>query len=480
MADKKGKIGRAAARRNRPAQNGQDTIAAIATPEGIGGVGIVRLSGPRAISIAAGIFRLNSERKNIMELSSHTLHYGLVVSRKKTIDEGLLAIMRAPHSYTREDVVEIQAHGGIFPLQKILGAAIEKGARLAEPGEFTRRAFINGRLDLAQAEAVVDLIRARTGAAYETALRQLSGSLSERVRGLRRRLIKVLTRLEAHLDFPEESGVVLGKSFPRVLKAIREEIRELESSADRGRIIREGIKAVIIGRSNVGKSSLMNALLQEKRVIVTSLPGTTRDVIEEMVNIRGIPVRIADTAGFGCTRNLIEIQGVARARFYLEKADLVILVLDGSQGLKKEDREIIKLVGESKKKVLAVVNKSDLPARLKPEVVKRFFPSRRTVQISAKTLSGIPAFQRKLAALMGISKAETEEGVLVSRLRHQLVLKRAEESLSRALEAQQKGLSGEFVSFDLWQAVESLGTILGLNYKEDVLDEIFGEFCIGK
>ena len=350
MADKKGKIGKTVARRKRSAQNGHDTIAAIATPVGIGGVGIVRLSGPRAMFIAAEIFRLNP-RRNIMRLPSHTLHYGLAVSKEKTIDEGLLAIMRAPHSYTREDVVEIQAHGGIFPLQKILGAAIEKGARLAEPGEFTRRAFINGRLDLAQAEAVLDLIQARTETAYEAALGQLSGDLSARVRNLRRRLIKALTGLEAHLDFPEERGVVLGKSFPRAIEAVRAQIRELENSADRGRIIREGIKAVIIGRSNVGKSSLMNALLKEKRVIVTHLPGTTRDVVEETVNIQGIPVRIADTAGFGRTRSLIEIQGAVRARFYLEKADLVILVLDGSQGLKKEDREIIKLVGKGKKKV---------------------------------------------------------------------------------------------------------------------------------
>lgn len=479
MADKKGKIGKPAGRKKRPARNGRDTIAAIATPEGVGGIGIVRLSGPRAISIAAGIFRLNPKR-NITKLPSHTLHYGLAVSGKKTVDEGLLAVMRAPHSYTRENVVEIQAHGGMFPLQKILGAAVKKGARLAEPGEFTRRAFINGRLDLAQAEAVVDLIRARTETAYETALGQLSGGLSERVKDLRRRLRKSLTGLEAQIDFPGESGVVPGKSFSRSLKAILEEIRELEGSADKGRIIREGIKAVIIGRPNVGKSSLMNALLQEKRVIVTHLPGTTRDVIEEMVNIRGIPVRIADTAGFGRSRNLIEIQGAARARVYLEMADLVILVIDGSQGIKKEDREIIKLAGESQKKVLVAINKSDLPARWKPEAVKRLFPVRQIVQISAKTLSGFPALQRKLATLLGIKQAETKEGVLVSRLRHRLALQRAAENLNNALAARQKGFSGELVAFDLWQALESLGTILGLNYKEDVLEEIFSEFCIGK
>jgi len=457
-----------------------DTIAAIATPLGEGGIGIVRLSGSQAVSIAARIFR-SSPRRNINELPSHSLHYGQVVSRTKPIDEGLLAIMRAPNSYTREDVVEIQAHGGPIPLEKILRLVIEEGARPAEPGEFTRRAFLNGRMDLVQAEAVADLIRARTEGAYEIALGQLSGRFSAKVKDLRQRLIKCLTIIEASIDFPEESGLGPGKSFQKTLRLLGDELLKLEEGAEKGRIIREGIRAVIIGRPNVGKSSLMNALLKEKRVIVTHIPGTTRDVVEEIVNIEGIPLRIADTAGLRKTRKLIEIQGVAQSRSYLDKADLVIIVLDGHQKLKKEDLDIIKLVKEKGKKAIAAVNKSDLPIRLEMPRLKRHFPAGMTVRISAKCLAGISNFNRKIAPALGIKKpGNGSENILASRLRHQISLGNARSNVHNALLAWQNGLSAEFIAFDLWQSVEALDEILGLNYKEDLLDKIFREFCIGK
>ena len=456
-----------------------DTIAAIATPFGEGGVGIVRLSGPKAISIAARIFRPTSHR-DVRKLPSHTLHYGVVTKTKRIVDDGLLAVMRAPHSYTREDVVEIQSHGGIIPLQRVLRLAIDTGARLAEPGEFTRRAFINGRLDLAQAEAVNDLVRARTEAAYSIALGQFSGVLSERIRELREGVLKTLAKVEASIDFPSESRVVLGRSFQRIISRLRDKVEELVESAGKGRIIREGIRAVIIGRPNVGKSCLMNALLKQKRVIVTHLPGTTRDAVEEIVNIGGVSLKIADTAGMRKTRSLIEIQGVAQSQVYLDKADLVILVLDGSQELRREDIRIIELVKRKQKRVLAVINKVDLPCRLDEERVKKFFPARHIAQLSAKKMIGFPGFQRKFLAILGMKKTNGGDSLVISHLRHQLALEDAVQGLSAGLAACQEGFSAEFIAFDLWQAADALGGILGLGYKENLLDEIFQKFCIGK
>lgn len=458
----------------------KDTIAAIATSPGEGGIGIVRLSGPKAIPIAAKIFRPKPHR-DINALPSHTLHYGEVAENKKTIDTGLLAIMRAPHSYTREDVVELHVHGGVIPLQKILRLAINTGAKLAEPGEFTRRAFVNGRLDLAQAEAVVDLIRAKTEAFYTLAQRQFSGVLSRKINELREKLLKILTRIEANIDFAEESRVTLGQSFQKNLSGVIKEVRALAESAGKGRAIKEGVKAVIVGRTNVGKSSLMNALMKEERVIVTHIPGTTRDVIEERVEVGGVTLKFADTAGIRKARNPIEKQGVNRSRAYMEQADLIILVLDGSQPLKKIDREIIKTVVHHQKRAVVVINKIDLPLRINIERIKQFFPGGNIVKLSAKHQLGLSVFTQKLLQVLGLGSLKKAEGeVIVNCLRHQKVLEKAEALLKEALAASEQGFSSEYIAFGLWGAADTLGEILGLNYKENLLDAIFQEFCVGK
>ena len=456
-----------------------DTIAAIATPIGEGGVGIIRLSGEQAIPIAGRMFRLKASR-SLQKLPSHTIHFGRVVDGEKMLDEGLIAIMKAPHSYTREDVVEIQAHGGQIPLKKILKLAISKGARLAGPGEFTRRAFLNGRLDLTQAEAVLDLIRAQTEPAYEMALGQLKGELSGAITGIRERIINLLTEAEASIDFPEESGLKIRKSYLKKITGIRRETNELERQAEKGRILKEGLRAVIIGRPNVGKSSLLNALLKEKRVIVTHIPGTTRDVVEERVDIGGIGLKIADTAGLRKARNLIELQGVSQSRRYLKKADIAILVFDGSKPLKKEDLEIIKSVKEAGKKPVLVINKIDLPRRLEKEKLEAFFPLGKAVEVSAKKGTGLSCFRRRLASKLGLNGKKQRPGIIISSLRHQLSLQASRQALKEAEKAFKKGFSMEFVAYDLWRAADSLGEILGLTFKEDLLDQIFSQFCIGK
>ncbi len=462
-----------------------DTIAAISTPPGEGGIGIVRISGKKALVIADKIFR-SPRGKRPSRVPSYTTHYGHIVAGKKTspeiVDEVILTVMRAPASYTREDVVEINCHGGIVPLKRVLELVLAAGARPAEPGEFTRRAFLNGRLDLAQAEAVLDVIRARTELSLRAALRQLEGGLSRRIRGLRDEIADLLSELEAAIDFPEEDvdAAAAGTVRDRAGK-VKKELEKLLATADSGIVLREGILAVICGKPNVGKSSLMNALLGQDRVIVAPHPGTTRDAIEEVVNVRGVALRLVDTAGIAETVDPVEKESVERSRRYLEGADLILLVLDGSAALDGKDRSLISRVKE--KPMLAVINKTDLPQKLDAAKLRKLLGREGTIgirKISALTGSGLEELEQAIVDRFwqgGILSGNEE---IITSARHRQALREAKTSLSRAIAALKENRPPECAASDLRETLDSLGEIVGETTTEDVLDRIFERFCIGK
>ncbi len=452
----------------------QDTICAVSTPPGEGGIGIIRVSGRDAVLIASGIFRPRTESGRALG-ASHTLRYGHVVdpATGELVDEALVSVMRAPATYTREDVVEINCHGGMVPLWRTMDLLAAAGARQAEPGEFTKRAFLNGRIDLAQAEAVMDIIRAKTSLALRAANEQLRGGLSTEISVLRDRLISIIASVEAGIDFPEdiesEAGKTLGEEVSRVLDGID----GLLSSASFGRILRDGFATAIVGRPNVGKSSLLNALLRQDRAIVTEVPGTTRDVLEEYVNVAGVPLRILDTAGIRHSRDVVEQEGIRRSLEAMESADIVLVVLDGSQPLMPEDRRVLDEVSE--KSAIAVINKSDLPRKL--EAGGR--PVTR-VAVSCRTGAGLEDLRRSIADMVKKGTVTSREHAWAVNQRHRTTLEQTQESLQRALGAVTSGLSPEFIAVDLRGALDSLGLIIGATYTEDILERIFNDFCIGK
>lgn len=468
-----------------------DTICAIATAVGEGGIGIVRISGEKALEIASTIVRLRSGRP-LASIQTHRVHHADVLDsagprrpQHQRIDEALVLVMRRPHSFTAEDVVEIQCHGGPFVLQTICEAAIRTGARLAEPGEFTKRAFLNGRLDLTQAEAVLDTIRARTTGSLRLAQEQLRGTLSKEIDGLRERLVGLLAHVEAAIDFTEEDiSFIPPQELLSGLEQATTVITRLIESSEEGRILREGIVAAIIGRPNVGKSSLLNALLETDRAIVTSVPGTTRDVLEEVLNIRGIPVRLVDTAGLRETDDPVEREGVRRSRAAMENAELLVVLLDGSAPLTPEDRELLRQHPDKKR--LVVVNKTDLPSELDPEALQHAaarqagMPSSGMVWISVRTGAGLDTLRDALRTLLLRADFEPGEAAVVTRLRHRTNLIKACEALVAAAESVENRLSGEFVAMDLRAALDALGEITGAVTTDEILDRIFSEFCIGK
>ncbi|UCD83672.1 MAG: tRNA uridine-5-carboxymethylaminomethyl(34) synthesis GTPase MnmE [Deltaproteobacteria bacterium] len=454
-----------------------DTIAAIATPPGIGGLGIVRISGEKAEEIARRLFVPRSPQNN---LQSHCLYHGEIVDPRdrSTLDEVLLAVMRHPHSYTGEDVVEIHCHGGFLVLQSVLQAVLREGARMAEPGEFTKRAFLNGRLDLTQAEAVVDLIESRTQKGMSQALGQLKGELSTEIGKIKDDLIELLSSVEAGIDFPEEDLEELsGEMLLSRVDSCSARIQGFLATYEEGRIYREGLCTVIVGRANVGKSSLLNVLLQEKRAIVTEIPGTTRDVIGEIINIKGVPLKVLDTAGLRKATNIVEEEGIKITREKLSEADIVILVLDGNEKLSAEDREIIQELRG--KKAVVAINKIDLPQKLPRSEVEKEGLEGQIVEISAKEERGIDKLQE---AIFSTAVTQNAEGpsILINRLRHKIALERAGDSLKKTRESIEKEMSPEFVALDLKLALEHLGEIVGETTTEDILDRIFSDFCIGK
>lgn len=457
-----------------------DTIAAISTPVGQGGIGIVRLSGKDAIKIADTIFR-SPKKKRLTQLPSHRILYGHIVdpSDKSVVDEVLVSVMLAPNTFTKEDVVEINCHGGVMPLRAVLELTLSKGARLAEPGEFTKRAFLNGRIDLAQAEAVLDVINSMTEESRRSALSQLRGSLSKKLDSLRDDVIELAAFVEAHIDFPEEDiePASIKKMSAMALK-VRKSLNSLIEGSQYGIILREGIKAAIVGRPNVGKSSLLNALLESDRAIVTEIPGTTRDVIEEHLNIQGIPVRIMDTAGIRSVEDIAEKEGVRRSKQTMKDADLVLLMLDSSQALHDTDIDLVQKSDPAN--TIIVINKQDLPHEFMPSRVLQLKVFRgKTVKISAKRKTGLKRLKTMIATtvLHGQIACSTEN---VTNVRHVHALKRARASLDAFLAGAKESTSPEFLSVELRDALDTIGEIQGITTPDDILNRIFSTFCIGK
>jgi len=453
-----------------------DTIAAISTPIGQGGIGIVRLSGKDAINIAGRIF-LSKDKKKPAQFKTYTTHYGRIMVGEQVIDEVILTLMRSPKSYTREAVVEINCHGGLVALRKVLDLVVAGGARLAEPGEFTKRAFLNGRIDLAQAEAVIDVICAKTDSALRISQEQLQGRLSEEIRQIRAGLLDILTLLEAQIDFPEEEiGPAEKERLGKKLAAARGKMARLLSGSKTARICKEGIHLVICGKPNVGKSSLLNALLKKERSIVTSVPGTTRDTIEEIIDIRGIPVRIVDTAGIIDAKDLVGRKAVQRSKKQIELADLVVMLFDGSRSLSKEDHRLMDKL--KSRKVIPVINKIDLRQRIDKERINKVFPC--LVELSAKKSRNIDLLEDAVASHIYKGAVFSPEPAMVSSLRHISALNAAEKLIAEAGNSLDNNLSGEFIAQGVKDALAYLDNILGKDSPADLLDKIFSRFCIGK
>lgn len=453
-----------------------DTIAAISTPVGEGGIGIVRLSGPDALAILQNIFLRGRKRSAIRKLQPYHLTYGHVVDPEtdQTLDEVLVAYMPAPWTYTRQDVVEINCHGGIVPLRRVLELCLRYGARLASPGEFTLRAFLNGRIDLAQAEAVLDIVRAKTAASLRVAVGQLDGRLSHEVHQVRAQMVDVLSWLEASVDFAEDE--IPPRDIAPDLEKVQGRLERLLSTADQGIVYRQGVRTAIIGRPNVGKSSLLNALLRTSRAIVTPIPGTTRDTLEETLNLQGVPLVLVDTAGITAdAEDVIERLGIERSRAALAQADLALMVVDGSEPLTSADHDIAALL--ENKPSLLVINKCDLPVVID---VDGFLPNLPRVRISALTGEGLDTLELAIVETVFSGQVLASDALLVSNPRHKDILQRAHDHVLAARQTHAQGLPADFVAIDLTAAVNALGEITGETLHEDLLETIFSNFCIGK
>jgi len=457
-----------------------ETISAVATAVGEGAIGIVRMSGNKSIAIISEIFQ-GIKQQHAADIDSQKMTYGHIVDpeSKKTVDEVLILIMRAPRSYTREDVVEIHCHGGAVPLRKILELTIQYGARLAEPGEFTKRAFLNGRLDLAQAEAVIEIIRAKTDASLRMALGHLAGALSEKIGILRFEILGMIANLEATIDFPEEDIEELtAQQVKTAVTLILAEVDHLLATKETGRILREGLETVIIGKPNVGKSSLLNALLKEKRAIVTDVPGTTRDIIEEFINLRGVPLKIVDTAGIRETADIVERLGVEKAREYITTADLILVLLDASLPLSVEDREVLALLAE--REAIVLVNKSDLPTLLDMDEVYTYISDRKVVKISVIEGSGLAELEQMIVDMVYSAQVQQKEGAFINNLRQASLLEQAKSHLIAAVRTIDEAMPPDCIVVDLRDAWERLGEITGDTVGGDIIEQIFTNFCIGK
>ena len=455
-----------------------DTIAAISTPIGEGGIGIVRLSGPEAKDILHKVFLPAGKQPGELHgfaFESHRFYYGHVVDvdASTVVDEVLAVLMCAPRTYTRQDVAEIHCHGGIVPLRRTLELVLRCGARLAQPGEFTLRAFVNGRIDLAQAEAVLDVVRAKTEVSLRIAMQQLDGRISDQVRKIRSRLVDGLAYLEASLDFPEDEIPPL--DLRSLLEEAKAQVEALLAQADQGLVYRQGVRTAITGRPNVGKSSLLNALLRTSRAIVTPIPGTTRDTLEETVNLRGIPLCLVDTAGITDSTDLIERLGIERSHQALQQADLVLLIIDGSEPLQAEDFEIADLVRN--RSVVVVVNKSDLPAVADAGTILTDVPH---VHLSALTGEGLNLLEEAIVETIFSGQVQTSDVPVISNPRHCEILRRARAQIAAAESSYHAHGAADWVAIDLTAAVSALGEITGETVSDDVLETIFSSFCIGK
>ena len=455
-----------------------DTIAAISTPRGEGGIGIIRISGDKSFEILNKIFKTKNPNK---DLGFYKFNYGFIDENNKIIDEVMAVRMKAPKTYTCEDVVEINCHGGYLVTEKVLELVLKNGARHAEKGEFTKRAFMNGRIDLSQAEAVMDLIQGKTETSISLSLDQLRGDLRDKIKDFKKALLDVTAHVNVVLDYPEE-GIddPLPKNLRENLEKVYEEANDLIRSYEKGKKIKEGVKTVIIGKPNVGKSTLLNSLLREERAIVTHIPGTTRDVIEEVINIKGIPLVLIDTAGIRETEDIVENIGVLKSKEFIEKADLILLVLDASRSFEKEDMDIIKTIKEKNKKSIVLLNKIDLDRRIDEEEIKKL-ELNNIIEISAKDSLGIDEMENKIYDfIFEESISDSSEKLVITNVRHKTALEKTKDAINNIFTTIDTEMPMDLISVDLREALDALSEITGEISSEDVLDHVFGNFCVGK
>lgn len=458
--------------------NHTDTIAAAATAMGSAGIGIIRISGTDAFAVLEKVFRPKNEKKVMSEQPGYTVHYGMAVDGEQVLDEVLVMMMRGPHSYTAEDTAEIDCHGGRLVMQKILEAVLKNGARAAEPGEFTKRAFLNGRMDLSQAEAVMDLIQSKNEMALKSSLAQLKGNVRQEIEKLRAQILYEMAFVEAALDDPEHISLDgYSEELLEKMRGIAAEVERLLKSSESGRMLKEGIKTVILGKPNAGKSSLLNVLLGEERAIVTEIAGTTRDVLEEQLQLGEVSLQLLDTAGIRSTEDVVEQIGVERARKQAEDADLILYVADSSRVLDESDEEILKLL--EGKKALVLLNKSDLDPVITPQIMRER-TGHPVLVISAKEGAGIQELEEKIRSLFFRGEVDFNDEVLITNLRQKQALMDASKSLSMVIESIENGMPEDFFTIDLKDAYTSLGFIIGEEIGDDLANEIFGKFCMGK
>ncbi|CAI9394326.1 tRNA uridine-5-carboxymethylaminomethyl(34) synthesis GTPase MnmE [Niallia circulans] len=458
-----------------------DTIAAISTPMGEGAIAIVRMSGPDSIKIADKLFKSIGNKK-LMEVASHTIHYGHIIdpATDEVVEEVMVSLMRGPKTFTKEDVIEINCHGGLASVNRLLQLTTSYGARIAEPGEFTKRAFLNGRIDLSQAEAVMDLIRAKTDRAMNVALGQMEGRLSKLIRHLRQEILETLAQVEVNIDYPEYDDVeeMTQKVMLEKSAYIKTEIEKLLQTSQQGKILREGLATVIVGRPNVGKSSLLNSLVQENKAIVTDIPGTTRDVIEEYVNVRGVPLRLLDTAGIRETEDIVERIGVEKSRKVLREADLILLVLNYADELTEEDKNIFKATEGMD--YIVIVNKTDLPQKIDLEKVRELAGNRKVITTSLVEENGVDLLEEAISSLFFAGSIEASDMTYVSNSRHISLLSQAMRAISDAIEGAENGTPIDIVQIDLTRTWEILGEIIGESVHESLINQLFSQFCLGK
>lgn len=459
--------------------DGMETIAAISTALGEGAIGIIRLSGEEALDIADKIYQSGS--KDLHQCASHTIHYGHIVDPKteEIVDEVMVTVFRAPKTYTKENIVEINCHGGIVATQRILQLALRQGARLAEPGEFTKRAFLNGRIDLAQAEAVQDMIASKTERAMNQAMKQLEGRLSHKIKNLRDKISDVLVQVEVNIDYPEynEEEMTL-KKLDQAADEIREEIEVILSTSKQGKILREGIQTAIVGRPNVGKSSLLNHLLNEEKAIVTDIEGTTRDTIEEYVNVKGIPLKLIDTAGIRKTDDLVEKIGVERSRKAMQEADLILLLINQSEPLQAMDKKLLEMTDSSTRLIL--LNKTDLPAQINQEELVSYIKGDRVIQTSITQDKGMDELAQSISDLFLNGAIESNEATYVTNVRHIDLLEKACQALDEVKAGIRAGMPVDLVQIDFTRTFDYLGEITGESAPDELITKLFSRFCLGK
>lgn len=457
----------------------EDTIAGIATAPGEAGISIVRMSGENAIEILKKIFVPSSISFSKME--NRKLTYGYIIDKEnnETIDEVLSVFMEAPYTYTKEDVVEINCHGGMIPVRRILELILKNGARISEKGEFTKRAFLNGRIDLSQAEAVIDMISSKTDRGFDVAFNQLEGSLSKVVQEIRHQLLEILAHVTVNIDYPDEDieEITYDELKKGVVNTISQ-INDLIDTAETGKIIRDGLSTVIVGKPNVGKSSLLNALLNESRAIVTDVPGTTRDIIEEMINIDGIPLKIVDTAGIRETSDAVEKIGVEKTKEFFNAGDLIIFIINASEPLSQDDDDILQLL--QNKKSIILINKVDLPEKINLEKIEKIVPGKKIIKTSIKQGTGIAELKEYIREMVFSGNIKQENSLMITNIRHKDLLEKSKNFLLDAVQMIEAKEALDFVEVDLRNAWEHMGEIIGETISEDIMNEIFSRFCLGK